>query len=86
MGKCDLKDGVVEKGSEQNGVADDSYEIEKSCNEKGKGINIEKRNFIVNQIDLHHLDEVQTQKARNLLLEESNSFSRDDYDMDVLKI
>ena len=36
LGKCDLKDGVVEKGSEQNGVADDSYEIEKSCNEKGK--------------------------------------------------
>ena len=42
LGKCDLKgDGVIENGLEQNGVADDSYEIEKSCNEKGKGISIE---------------------------------------------
>ena len=38
LGKCDLKgDGVIEKGLEQSGVADDSYEIEKSCNEKEKG-------------------------------------------------
>ena len=59
LGKCDLKDGVVEKGLEQNGVVDDSYEIEKSYNEKGKGISIEERNFTVNQIDLSHLDEVQ---------------------------
>ena len=41
LGKCDLKDGVVEKGLEQNNVADDSYEIEKSCNEKGIDINVE---------------------------------------------
>ena len=75
LGKCDLKgDGVVEKGLEQNGVADDSYEIEKSCNEKRKGISIEERNFIVNQIDLSHLDEMQRQKARKLLLEEADSF------------
>ena len=59
LGKCDLKgDGVIKKGLEQNGAADDSYEIEKSCNEKGKGISIEERNFIVNQIDLSHLGEV----------------------------
>ena len=77
--KCDLKgDGVVEKGLEWNGVADHSYEIEKSCNEKGKGISIKERNFIVNQIDLSHVDEVQRQKARKLLSEEANSFSHDD--------
>ena len=64
LGKCDSKgDGVVEKGLEQNGVAVDSYDIEKSCNEKGKEISIEERNFIVNQIDLSHLDEMQRQKA-----------------------
>ena len=85
LGKCDLKDGVIEKGSEQNGVADDSYEIEKSCNEKGKGISIEERNFIVNQIDISHLDEVQRQKARNMLLEEADSFSRDDDDIGCAK-
>ena len=60
LGKCDLKgDGVVEKGLEQNSAADDSYEIEKSCNEKEEGISIEERNFIVNQINLSHLDEMQ---------------------------
>ena len=80
LGKCDLKDGVIEKGLEQNGVADDSYEIEKSCNEKEKGISIEERNFIVNQID-SHLDKVQRQRARKLLLEEAYSFSRDDDDI-----
>ena len=81
LGKCDLKgDGVVEKDLEQNGVANDSYDIEKSCNEKRKGI-IEERNFIVNQIDLSHLDEMQMQKARKLLLEEADSFSRDDDDI-----
>ena len=86
LGKCDLKrDGVVEKGLEQNGAADDSYEIEKSCNEKGKGIGIEERNFIVNQIDLSHLDEVQRQKARKLLLEEADSFSHDDDDKGCTK-
>ena len=85
LGKCDLKDGVIEKGLEQNGVADDSYEIEKSCNEKGKGISIEERNFIVNQIDISHLDEVQRQKARKLLLEEADSFSRDDDDIGCAK-
>ena len=86
LGKFDLKgDGVVEKGSEQNGVADDSYEIEKSCNEKGKGISIEERNFIVNQIDISHLDEVQRQKARKLLLEEADSFSHDDDDKGCAK-
>ena len=86
MGKCDLKgDDVVEKGLKQNGVADDSYEIEKSCNKKGKGISIEEINFIVNQIDLSHLDEVQRQKARKLLLEEADSFSRDDDDIGCAK-
>ena len=86
LGKCDLKgDGVVEKGLEQNGVADDSYDIEKSCNEKGKGISIEERNFIVNQIDLSHLDEMQRQKARKLLLEEADSLSRDDDDIGCTK-
>ena len=41
LGKCDLKgDGFVEKGLEQNGVLDHSYEIEKNCNEKGKVISI----------------------------------------------
>ena len=86
LGKCDLKgDGVVEKGLEQNGIADDSYEIEKSCNEKGKGISIEERNFIVNQIDLSHLDEMQRQKARKLLLKEADSFSRDDGDIGCAK-
>ena len=85
LGKCNLKSGVIEKGLEQNGVADDSYEIEKSCNEKGKGISIGERNFIVNQIDLSHLDEVQMQKARKLLLEEADSFSRDDDDMGCVK-
>ena len=85
LGKCDLKDGVIEKGLEQNGVADDSYEIEKSCNEKGNSISIEERNFIVNQIDLSHLDEVQRQKARKLLLEEADSFSRDDDDIGCAK-
>ena len=63
LGKCGLKrDGVIEEGLEQNGVADDSYEIEKNCNEKEKGISIEERNFIVKQIDLSHLDEMQRQK------------------------
>ena len=53
MGKCGLKrDGVVEKGLEQNGVADNSYEIEKNCDEKERGINIEERSLIVNQIGL----------------------------------
>ena len=86
MGKCDLKgDGVVEKGLEQNGVADNSYEIEKSYNEKGKGISIEERNFIVNQIDLSHLDEMQRQKARKLLLEEADSYSHDDDDIGCAK-
>ena len=34
---CGLKwDGFVEKGLEQNGDADDIYEIEKNCNEKEK--------------------------------------------------
>ena len=69
LGRCGLKgDGAVEKGLEQNGVADDSYEIEKSYNEKGKGISIEERNFIVNQIDLSHLHEMKRQKVRKLLL------------------
>ena len=86
LGKCDLKgDGVIEKVSEQNAVADDSYEIEKSCNEKGKGICVVERNFIVNQIDPSHLDEVQRQKARKLLLEEADSFSRDDDDIRCAK-
>ena len=86
LGKCGLKrGGVVEKGSEQNGAADDSYEIERSCNEKGKGISIEERNFIVNQTDLSHLDELQMQKARKLLLEEADSFSRDDDDIGCAK-
>ena len=86
LGKCDLKeDGVIEKSLEQNGVADNSNDIEKSCNEKGKGISIEKRNFIVNQIDLSHLDEMQRQKTRTLLLEESDSFSRDDDDIGCAK-
>ena len=63
MEKCGLKrDGVVENGLEQNGVLDDSDKIEKSCNEKEKGISIEERNFIVNQIDLSHL-EVKSKKA-----------------------
>ena len=61
-------------------VAEGSYDTEKSCNEKGKGISIEERNFIVNQIDLSHLDELQRQKTRKLLLEEADSFSRDDDD------
>ena len=81
MGKRSLKDGVNEKALEQNGVADDSYEIEKSCNEKGKGIGIEERN----QIDLSHSDEMQRQKARKLLSEEANSFSRDDDDIGCAK-
>ena len=86
FGKCDLKgDGAVEKGLEQNGVADDSYEIEKSCSEKGKGTGIEERNFIVNQIGLSHLDEMQRQKARKLLLEETDSFSLDDDDIGYAK-
>ena len=86
LGKCSLKrDAVVEKGLEQDGVADDSCEIEKSCNEKEKGISIEERNFIVDQIDLSHLDAMQRQKARKLLLEEANSFSPDDDDTGCAK-
>ena len=39
----------------------------------------------MNQIDLSHLDEVQRQKARKLLLEEADSFSRDDDDIGCAK-
>ena len=86
LGKCGLKgDGVIENSLEQNGVADDSYEIEKSCNEKGTGISIEERSFIMNQIDFSHLNEMQRQKARKLLLEEGDSFSRDDDDTGCVK-
>ena len=82
FGKLWFKTGWCRRESlEQNGVADDSYEIEKNCNEKEKGISIKERNFIVNQIDLSHLDEMQRQKARKLLLEEADSFSRDDHDI-----
>ena len=35
----------------------------------------------MNQIDLNHLDEMQMQKARKLLLEEAVSFSCDDDDI-----
>ena len=83
--KCGLKRNVVvENGLEQNGVSDNSYEIEKNCNEE-EGISIEERNFIVNQIDLSNLDEMQRQKARKLLLEEADSFSRDDDDIRCAK-
>ena len=84
--KCGLKrNGFVEKGLEQNGVADNSYEIEKSCNEKGKGTGIEEKYFIVNQIDFSHLDKMQRQKAGKLLLKEVDSFSRDDDDIGCAK-
>ena len=39
----------------------------------------------MNEIDLSHLDEVQRQKARKLLLEEADSFSRDDDDIGCVK-
>ena len=34
----------------------------------------------MNQIDLSHFNEMQSQKARKLLLEEADSFSHDDDD------
>ena len=42
LGKCD---GVAKKDLERNGVEDYSYEIEKSCNEKGKGISYRRNKF-----------------------------------------
>ena len=52
---------------------------------KEKVLVIEEINFIMNHIDLSHLDEMQRQKARKLLLEEANSFSRDDDDIGCAK-